>query len=305
VRVEGFGDIAACDFLVGAPRAGARIHPAQLLVVVRALGSRDVLAVGKLANLVAGVGREQPWVDLQLDARALRPGIYRLSVHPLHGFYDLGGVSQPVPAVGSLQKMFALTVWSSGAVFDRSPHPGQQIFSFGSHAIPYGAYALTSVGGPDGSRIGVAPLGGGDSFVAESAQSGLPEPLRILRDPAIGKLDTRLYSSTVRARRDFLLFCLDPQGNHWAVSQTLGQPFRVAGVYRVVATENLNVVPPKGGELYGVLTLDPILVDFSSFPADVARAPEGAMNGDYTHDDRCVHAWAFFLDPAEVARKLL
>jgi hypothetical protein len=113
-----------------------------------------------------------------------------------------------------------------------------------------------------------------------------------------------LYSSTVRARRDFVLYCFDPQGNHWAAGRTLGHSFRVAGVYRVAATENLNVTSPKGGELHAVLALDPILVDFSSFPTDAQWAPEGAMSGDYRRDDPCVHAWAFFLDPDEMMRKL-
>ena len=53
VRLEGFGDIAACDFLVGAPRDGARIDAARLRVAVRALGDNNVLAVGKPATVLA------------------------------------------------------------------------------------------------------------------------------------------------------------------------------------------------------------------------------------------------------------
>jgi hypothetical protein len=112
----------------------------------------------------------------------------------------------------------------------------------------------------------------------------------------------------VTVRTLLVFYCGDDSGLRGTSTITPGQALRVGGIYRV-ARKELALIPqtPRiGGWTY---VLDPILVDFVSFPSTMTFTTfrpvgEGRERQTIKQTLPCKHAWAYFRDEASLLDQL-
>lgn len=250
-------------------------------------------------------GKRVRSIEATIDARLLPPGIYHFAMRAAPGFFQPEPATYvyPLPTDGDFS--FVVSLWSALASVEQMPRAGQRFFSFGTQqtGLPYGAYQIDSAAGERFPLlIAVSSLDDAFERVYVITELQWHQVLRILRDPSLESLSNQWKDRTIRfsnlsgyCRRD--VNEIDDYQTAFAMGSTA---IHIHNIYRVGKATQLRPFPPFIYGWGGLIGLDPVLVDFSFSPSDMAALGLD----DVDPRQACIHAWMFFPNGEDVVQQI-